>query len=499
MAINGTVQMAGPIAPTNEADVYPTQLPKYGKGGFRTVASISERDNIPSPRREIGMVVYVSANDTYYKLVDPNTNSYVEWQLGTPTNLPGRIWYDTIAMTNLTYPTTLAIVRNLAQRRAAYINENWSYLISRLKCVINEQDLQFNTQEELISWLNNNIPHGDTSFSQEINIHFYDEIDNSIPAISKMYGFNRFYSMLVGKGNYRNNINNVCTDCHSASAKTIMWEVSKELIVDGSGIPFMVSANIRDYGMWEAEGGLAQIWIGGKERNKYALPKGDKSYNAKIVITHSNNRKVCNPNWEGIYAAPSGEYRLGLPRLAIMNFLGNGPGVLIQNLHYNILTPAISSADNRRGSELLLDSNTTAVVVYPVIKIETDGHFEYNDTDYAMYVKPAGIDQVHINWFDTSKYELEAYFENKNRSKAVVVAVSESQFLNVNQRRDTIVLNKGAFLHSSFQELRPKCHDVPWQVRFRLRDKTTKRVGVLSNSKIITTMGGMLPIKFIVE
>ena len=68
MAIPGTIAITGPIAPTSTNDTYPTHFPKYGKGGYYTVATLAERNNISADRREYGLRVFVAAANAEYKL-----------------------------------------------------------------------------------------------------------------------------------------------------------------------------------------------------------------------------------------------------------------------------------------------------------------------------------------------------------------------------------------------------------------------------------------------
>jgi hypothetical protein len=56
--IKGT-NVSSPVVPFTDQDIYATHEAKYGKGGFRTVDSISELNSIPEARLEEGMVVYV--------------------------------------------------------------------------------------------------------------------------------------------------------------------------------------------------------------------------------------------------------------------------------------------------------------------------------------------------------------------------------------------------------------------------------------------------------
>lgn len=65
--IAGT-NLAAPIAPFTTEDTYPTHYAEYGKGGWHSVATISDRDAIPVQRRETGMVVFVQEDNTPYRL-----------------------------------------------------------------------------------------------------------------------------------------------------------------------------------------------------------------------------------------------------------------------------------------------------------------------------------------------------------------------------------------------------------------------------------------------
>lgn len=57
------------IVPYTSADKYATHDEKYGRGGYRTVASIEERNSIPVGRRALGMLVNVVGSGIY-KLVN---------------------------------------------------------------------------------------------------------------------------------------------------------------------------------------------------------------------------------------------------------------------------------------------------------------------------------------------------------------------------------------------------------------------------------------------
>lgn len=73
--LKGT-NVPGSIVPFTTDDNYATHDAKYGKGGFRSVATIAERDAIPTERKTEGMVVRVQADKKHYVW---ESNAWAEW------------------------------------------------------------------------------------------------------------------------------------------------------------------------------------------------------------------------------------------------------------------------------------------------------------------------------------------------------------------------------------------------------------------------------------
>jgi len=72
-SILGTNVIA-PIVPFDTTDIHPSHCAAYGLGGYRSVATLRDRDSIPLPRREVGMLVYVaSAGYIFYLNADLST------------------------------------------------------------------------------------------------------------------------------------------------------------------------------------------------------------------------------------------------------------------------------------------------------------------------------------------------------------------------------------------------------------------------------------------
>lgn len=73
------------IVPQDSGDIYATHQAQYGKGGWRTVADLTERDAISTQRREDGMVVWVTALSAGYQLIGGIANS--NWTVLNSNNL----------------------------------------------------------------------------------------------------------------------------------------------------------------------------------------------------------------------------------------------------------------------------------------------------------------------------------------------------------------------------------------------------------------------------
>lgn len=65
--LQGT-NISAKICPWDSEDTYASHDSMYGKGGWREVATIAERDRVTSPRRTAGMAVYVTETSTLYIL-----------------------------------------------------------------------------------------------------------------------------------------------------------------------------------------------------------------------------------------------------------------------------------------------------------------------------------------------------------------------------------------------------------------------------------------------
>jgi hypothetical protein len=86
MALIPGTNVAAPIVPGSTDDVFPTHDAQYGRGGYRAVANVAERDAIPTERRSVGMVVRDASTNVEWVLASDlvtwgrNSSSYIRLQ-----------------------------------------------------------------------------------------------------------------------------------------------------------------------------------------------------------------------------------------------------------------------------------------------------------------------------------------------------------------------------------------------------------------------------------
>lgn len=109
--LKGT-NVAALIVPFTDQDPYATHDAKYGKGGFRSVNTIAERDAITTERKTTGMIVHVNKSQLNYRWTGtawvewtPKANVAIDAALSTTSTNPVQNKVITTSLNN--YKTTL--------------------------------------------------------------------------------------------------------------------------------------------------------------------------------------------------------------------------------------------------------------------------------------------------------------------------------------------------------------------------------------------------------
>jgi len=117
--IPGTIPMSGPIAPRSTRDRYPTHYDQYGHGGYQSVLTITDRDNIKSDRRKNGMLVYIVEDDVTYILKE-NAWEEVKVQI-TVQSVDESVIFTDVGTIKIDTDSGLGLNRNLNEPETAIL------------------------------------------------------------------------------------------------------------------------------------------------------------------------------------------------------------------------------------------------------------------------------------------------------------------------------------------------------------------------------------------
>lgn len=110
--LKGT-NVAALIVPFTDQDPYATHDAKYGKGGFRSVDTITERDAIPTERKTTGMIVHVNDSQLNYRWTG---SAWAEWKP------KGSMVVDAALSTTSQNPVQNKVITNQLNALAGIIN-----------------------------------------------------------------------------------------------------------------------------------------------------------------------------------------------------------------------------------------------------------------------------------------------------------------------------------------------------------------------------------------
>ena len=416
-----------------------------------------------------------------------DTNDDTTTTSGTSVNK--QILYDSFVVANEgePYPITVSSLTSTTCRQANYVWQTWEsvFTYSKVKLVCNNGAEYiggpFTTREALVSWINSVVPNSGGTLSVTALLKVYDEVSYDIPVLQKMYGINTLYASLVGGKNIR-----------SSSTKTGFYGGSmwldifvdlathyKDLGLIGDYVTKsdLESDNSNFSGDPDGIGTNKIFWIGANKRNLYGIPKEDSMVNLSSSVP-ADYRKFWDTDAGGVSidqtSSDEGGYTLIRPAYVVFDESDNTWSIV--DTHSTILS-----------FQYAFDSDDKPTVIVYLIKHFNDG------SKFAFYVKPIGINTVYVDYFDTSKYRLEAVGFAKNSQPLVKVCSG-----NIVQDfyGDTSRINKSNwFFPVNISATKNAGTVLPRKVKFRLRRLSDGKVGNYSSgtiTPIIKTRGSLL-------
>lgn len=402
------------------------------------------------------------------------TISTIQNRVNSQFNQSDRVYYEELPFGNdISFPSSQnsldffvrKFMPSLENNFSTYQDSKWLFQDVNDSSII-EENLSFSSSQDIADWYNNNLQNNGSVFTQQTIARMYDEVDNNILPISKMYGMNRFFSGLKGRGNYKSGpstareINNSWSSINSYLKQ--MFDTIEPTLA------FVVQES--DFNNQQA---LDTIWLSSNHLKYYILP----TLNSTISHTSSTYRRMNNQNWEGLgsFSVTLGQnYRLRKPHYSFIT--QNTGSSALQIIDFSFRDA------QRRAKENLLGDTASGVIFYQVY----DPTQAEGDKKFAIYIKPLGIDVVYLNWFDTNLYDLETVMINTEHQRVNYKKANNDIFLN-DSGSSMIGVNKSAWTESSSSRIRVLSSQWKNQgdvVFFRLRDKQNNKVSKLSNSFI---------------
>lgn len=319
---------------------------------------------------------------------------------------------------------------------------------------------RFTTEAAIMAFCAANAQSGGGQYTNNIQARFYDIVDYNIPRITKMYGLNQFYSVLKGSRRYWPAYDYRYlypqAGAHSwANCQAFVQDVISSTVPPAS--PHTYSA------LHNAE---AAMWFSTSKSGLYGLPNP----NAEIRLDgNARNRKVFSTGSSDFEPAPgSGSFQLDLNNSYYY-------AMYIPNGSFNRIDRSASNFNNQ-----FRNPTQSMIAVYSILYVSGAWH-------YAAFIKPVGVDNIIINYYDTSKYDLYGHYEHKWHHpdiKKLTPIVNDAAMAS-----NSIWVLKNTWFWwkmQSFPSSRMTSEEFPI-TRFFLRDKVTNLISPYSTSKIVVS------------
>ena len=277
---------------------------------------------------------------------------------------------------NMGYPVTYnSTIGNIAKARRFYpdIYDNFDSVYKDFLCEVSwsdgtvSSDLQFNSLYNIYEYVAANAPNDGTRRTESYNVECYAKQSDSIGRINKVYGINKFFSILKGKGNYKKRIQHL-----GLVYDTLMYD-NKETFVKSIWDHFTFDGFADD---GKLPGLIDSVWLASNYHTMYApLESGNT-----IGFANGNSSGRKHFSWGDSDTSLHGTTTMTVTESILVGLYPGGSS-----------TFAIFDRDYDRN----INSTFSYVIVYKLVG---------NDPDdiMALYVKPLGADIFRLNYIPNS-------------------------------------------------------------------------------------------------
>jgi len=291
-------------------------------------------------------------------------------------------------------------------------------------------------------------------------IRWYDVVDDNADIINKVYGFNMFYGMLRGVKHYQD------TQKSCAFANWVNFPAwFTDLCNRGVGFPpgYVYSMGTEQNALWPSQ----------THAKMYGLPRP-----GFLTQPWAPGNRWTYESLLGIFIP------LPFPGMEFQNFTGPGDHLAVWctlDLRARASWSWWNETDSMKDLQWNVSHNyASTIVLYPMRQTSPV------NSNHAVFVKPYGIDQVGVNWYDQATYDLYGVYTMKNHSP-IIRKLTPEQGGPTNDLFWLPRMNWDIAQIYTAKRLTTKMagKDPDFSVQFFLRDKVTSKISRPSSARVV--------------
>jgi hypothetical protein len=248
--------------------------------------------------------------------------------------------------------------------------------------VLFDFEQRFGSLADIATWINANVPNDGSFFTASVKMSVLDQIDGAIPMPPKVYGKNRFWAGLTSRAPKGFYWTPRTASAYYGANNTGPAPVFAAALEDVWNLIHGVGTIVPSAGWGNKEFGC--FWINSNRLRRYDMP----AFNPGSFFVTAANPNTRFTQVPGPATSP--------PLTPNWVFSGIMGYVAINPTATGWTTFSQTGAFNQLAKHILEDWSVLACY-----------GLAGSDGDLAVQVRPAGIDQMFFDWYDSSTHQLE--------------------------------------------------------------------------------------------
>lgn len=340
--------------------------------------------------------------------------------------------------------------------RDPWVNLDEVYSLSRFDLVLTDgagsrtefPALSFGSRAALLAWLNANVPNDGSAFTASATMTAWDEVDSSVPLVSKVWGKNGALSRLRKNTLYKSPYPRGYVELNSWPDLDTFLSAAWDAVWPGDPLP-PIDASVR-----------AAFWWAFNRRNLYEI---EQTFSVQPSIGRTAR------------AGAGGVFGPAVSSFSWSYHVSGDPAYGIVDSTTGAFVQAIPLSQFRRDNRKISNAGQSAVFLAPL---------QGGGGERVVWIKPVGIDQVYLSWFDPALYRAESLttpnVDGKLEARVLTATKAPSSARDVSGAFTKDQWYKGQQIRVSQSGHR---HG-PGHCHFYLRELATGKVSPLSSARV---------------